>query len=161
MPNIPGYFEAKQISTMLITPQTADCDGALTAVGGSAIDVITTATFNEFVFAGSPNLFEYSPAHAQVENYQPGKETWQARLSCLDLNRKAQALLDLYTSYTILRIAARAGCPPAGGATYGKYLVVIGRIAEINTTWREGKNMTDIMLRPVGIPAQWATTPTI
>jgi hypothetical protein len=161
MPDIPLYFEAKQVSVMLLTPVTANCAGALTNVTASNVDVVTQATFDRLSFEGDKGLYEYSAAHALVSNYQNGKIDWVARLSALDKAKKVQDLLDLYTAYDLIRIAARAGCPPDGSSGPGKYLVVIGRIANVGTGWQEGKNMTEITIRPVGIAHQWQDTPTI
>lgn len=161
MPLIPLYFEAKQVSTILLTPQTVDCDGALTGVTADNVDVVALATFDLFTFQLDRGLFEYSPAHAQVANYQQGKIDFVARLSCFDKPRKVQALLDLYGEYDLIRIAARAGCPPAGATNPGNYFVVIGRFGDVGSGYREGRNTTEISIRPVGIEPQWAAAPTI
>lgn len=159
---IPLYFEAKMVETMLITPITADCAGTLTNVTADNINVKSLATLEYFSFQGDRGLFEYSAAHALVANYQPGKIDFSATLACLDKSKKVQALLDLYTEYDLVRIAARAACPPDGTVgTPGNYLVVIGRIGNIGTGVREGKNVTEISIRPVGIAPEWAAVPTI
>jgi len=155
--SVPLYFEAKQISVMSATPQTPGTGGVLTAA--TAFDLLALGIFDHFTYQASRQLFEYSPANASIENYQPGKNTFTASLGQIDQKGKTCALQDIYGAYSHLRVAGQATDPFSG--TAGKFFVIIAAVGEISGGFVEGKNATMLELKPAGIDIQWATSPTI
>ncbi len=155
--SIPALFEAKQISLMSVQGQTVNGSGVL--VPGTALDFADLGIFDRFTFDGEKNLFEYSPANAQVENYQRGKTTFNATISQFDKPGKVSALLDIYSTVDYVRIAAQA--EDIFNGAEGKIFVVVAAVGNISTGWVEGKNATSLTLRPCGILPQWLAVPTI
>lgn len=153
MPTIPLFFEAKQVSTMNVVPQTYAADGTLTA--GTAVNLKTAGIFDRFTFNPSRGLFEISAADAQMTNYQPGKDDFEAMIAALDLNGKVNPLITTYATYDIVSIVAR-GTQVGSGGTAQATLTLFARIASMETTYIEGRNATGLSLKPCGILPAWS-----
>jgi hypothetical protein len=154
---IPLFLVAQQVTLMSATPQTPNASGVLTA--GATFDFHTLGTWDRTTFQGDRGLVEISPSDALVENHQPTKGTWRLTISELDRAGKVSTLNDIYGAFNDLRVSGAA--TPVPGGTQGKILVVIGAIDSLDTGFVEGRNVTQLTLRPCGILPQWSASPTI
>lgn len=148
MPTIPLFFEAKQISTMNVIPQTYSAAGVLTA--GTTVGLKALGIFDLLRVTLNRGLFPLSAADTQMQNYQPDKDDFDAMIAALDLNGKVNPLITTYGSFDIVSIVAQATQVGTGGAAQGT-LTLYARIASMETTYIEGKNATGLTLKPCGI----------
>lgn len=155
--NIPYLFEAKQVTVMSVNGLAPQANGTVATT--TSMDLADLGVFDRFIFNGNRGLFEYSPANAPIENYQDGKSTFTATISQFDAPGKASVLLDIYSSFSYVRVEGVAQNDMIG--LTGKRFVVVAKIDNIETGWVEQKNATSLVLRPCGILPQWAAAPTI
>src|SRR4051812_13438108 len=101
MSTIPIFFQAKQITTFAVTPQSIAADGTLS--DGTAFSLKTLGIFDSLQMQFSHGLTEISSADANIENYQPVKDSFSGTLSALDVNGKVNPLLDAAFAVSIIK----------------------------------------------------------